>query len=140
MAAAEGRAGGRPDGSRGLRRPAVAEPEPGGAERLINENTGQKSTAYWVERFAEIGVPCGEINNIQQVFENPQVQHLGMARDVDSQERGPSQIVGQPIRMSRSSAEIRRPPPTKGQHTAEILAEYGFEEAEIEDFSARGIT
>jgi len=107
---------------------------------LINENTGRKSTEYWVGRFAEIGVPCGEINNIQQVFENPQVQHLGMARDVDSQERGPSQIVGQPIRMSRSSAEIRRPPPTKGQHTAEILAEYGFEEAEIEDFSARGIT
>ncbi|MED5304820.1 MAG: CoA transferase, partial [Pseudomonadota bacterium] len=106
----------------------------------INENTGRKSTEYWVGRFAEIGVPCGEINNIQQVFENPQVQHLGMARDVDSQERGPSQIVGQPIRMSRSSAEIRRPPPTKGQHTAEILAEYGFEEAEIEDFSARGIT
>ena len=46
----------------------------------------------------------------------------------------------QPIRMSRSSAGVRRPPPTKGQHTAEILAEYGFEDAEIEDFSARGIT
>ena len=82
---------------------------------LINENTGQKSTEYWVERFAEIGVPCGEINNIQQVFENPQVQHLGMARDVDSQERGPSQIVGQPIRMSRSR---RDPSPASDEGTA----------------------
>ena len=107
---------------------------------IINENTSQKSTAYWVERFAEIGVPCGEINNIQQVFESPQVQHLGMARDVVSQERGPAQIVGQPIKMSSSSSDIRRPPPTKGQHTEEILAEFGYTEAEIADFAARDVT
>ena len=107
---------------------------------IINENTSQKSTAYWVERFAEIGVPCGEINNIQQVFESPQVQHLGMARDVVSQERGPAQIVGQPIKMSSSSSDICRPPPTKGQHTEEILAEFGYTEAEIADFAARDVT
>ena len=107
---------------------------------IINENTSQKSTSYWVDRLAEIGVPCGEINNIQQVFESPQVQHLGIARDVNSQERGPSQIVGQPIKMSRSASDIRRPPPTKGQHTAEILAEFGYSEADISDFAARGVT
>ena len=107
---------------------------------IINENTSQKSTAYWVDRLAEIGVPCGEINNIQQVFENPQVQHLGIARDVNSQERGPSQIVGQPIKMSRSATDIRRPPPTKGQHTAEILAEFGYSEDDINDFATRGVT
>jgi crotonobetainyl-CoA:carnitine CoA-transferase CaiB-like acyl-CoA transferase len=107
---------------------------------IINENTVLKSTDYWVARLAEIGVPCGEINNVQQVFENPQVQHLGMARDVDSQERGPAQIVGQPIKMSRSKAEIRRPPPTKGQHTGEILAEFGYSDDDINGFAARGIT
>ena len=107
---------------------------------IINENTSQKNTSYWVERFAEIGVPCGEINNIQQVFESPQVQHLGMARDVVSQERGPAQIVGQPIKMSGSSSDICRPPPTKGQHTEEILAEFGYTEAEIADFAARDVT
>ena len=63
-----------------------------------------------------------------------------MARDVDSQERGPSRIVGQPIRMSRSRSDIRRPPPTKGQHTAEILAEFGYSDDEIDGFAARGIT
>jgi crotonobetainyl-CoA:carnitine CoA-transferase CaiB-like acyl-CoA transferase len=68
------------------------------------------------------------------------VQHLGMARDVDSQERGPARIVGQPIKMSRSKAEIRRPPPTKGQHTGEILAEFGYSDDDINGFAARGIT
>jgi len=107
---------------------------------IINENTSKQTTEYWVERLAEIGVPCGEINNIDQVFASPQVQHLGIARDMVSQERGPGQIVGQPIIMSRSKSEIRRPPPTKGQHTEEILSEYGFSSDEIAAFSDKGVT
>ena len=106
---------------------------------LINENTGQDTTDNWINRLNESGVPCGEINTIDKVFDNPQVEHLAIARDMVSQERGASQIVGQPIIMSESSAEIRRPPPKKGEHTSEILLEFGFNEDEILYFNEKGV-
>ena len=105
---------------------------------LINENTVQDTTDNWISRLNKSGVPCGEINTIDKVFVNPQVEHLGIARDMVSQERGASQIVGQPIIMSESSAEIRRAPPRKGEHTSEILLEFGFREDEISDFNKKG--
>ncbi|MEM1201528.1 MAG: CoA transferase, partial [Pseudomonadota bacterium] len=85
------------------------------------------------------GVPCGEINTIDKTFESPQMQHLGMAWDVDSQERGKSKLVGQGILMSGSSASIVAPPPTIGQHTREILGEYGYGDDEIDQFEANGV-
>jgi formyl-CoA transferase len=105
---------------------------------LINEATRTDSSEHWIVRLNEAGVPCGEINNIDEAFASPQVQHLGMARDMVSQERGATQIVGQPIAMSRSASEIRRPPPTLGQHTEEILAELGYESAAIDHLRKDG--
>ena len=60
-----------------------------------------------------VGVPCGEINTIDKVFENPQMQHLGMAWDVDSQERGKSKLVGpadHPERFEGVDHRARRQP------------------------------
>ena len=69
---------------------------------------------------------CGEINSIDEAFASPQVEHLGLAQDVFSQERGPTQLVGQPITLSRTESSIRRPPPRRGEHTQEILEELGY--------------
>ena len=86
------------------------------------------------------GVPAGEINDIGQVFANPQVQHLGLAQPVVSQERGPTHLVGQPILMSRTPSYIAAPPPLAGQHSRDILAEIGFSADEIEAMKASGAT
>ena len=104
----------------------------------IEAITLTRSTADWIDAFNAAGVPAGEINDISQVFANPQVRHLGLAQPVVSQERGETELVGQPIIMSRTPSHIAKPPPLAGQHTAEILAEVGYSEAEIAEMKAAG--
>jgi crotonobetainyl-CoA:carnitine CoA-transferase CaiB-like acyl-CoA transferase len=106
---------------------------------ILNVHTRKRSSADWIEILNEAGVPCGEINAIDQVFASPQVKHLGIARDFVSQERGASQIVGQPINMSRSVSDIRLPPPTLGQHTDEVLGEIGLSSDEIARLKDDGV-
>ena len=72
----------------------------------INEIIRLDSTATWVERLNAAGVPAGEINDIGQAFENPQVKHLGLAQPIESHERGKTHLVGQPIMMSRTPATL----------------------------------
>ncbi len=109
-----------------------------GAE--IGAITAGRTTAEWIDVFTTAGVPAGEINDIGQVFSNPQVRHLGLAQPVTSQERGATELVGQPILMSRTGSRIATPPPLAGQHSADILAEIGLSEAEIADMKASGAT
>ncbi|MGD9805184.1 MAG: CaiB/BaiF CoA transferase family protein [Hyphomicrobiaceae bacterium] len=94
---------------------------------LIEKHTIQKSAAYWIEMLNANGCPAGEINSIDQVFGLEQVRHLGLAQPMDSQERGKTEVLGQPILMSRSKASVRRAPPKLGQHTEEVLSEIGYE-------------
>ena len=76
-------------------------------------------------------MPCGEINTIDQVFASPQVQHLGMAEDIVSHERGADAARWPADQLSRTDSSIMHPPPTYSQHTDEILAELGYDEADI---------
>lgn len=106
----------------------------------IEAITQTRSTADWIELFTAEGVPAGEINDIGQVFANPQVRHLGLAQPVTSQERGETELVGQPIIMSRTTSHIAMPPPTAGQHSDEILSEIGLSDAEIAEMKISGAT
>ena len=85
-------------------------------------------------------MPAGEINDIGQVFANPQVRHLGLAQKYTSQERGETELVGQPILMSRTPSHIATPPPKAGQHSEDLLTEIGLSKKEIAAMKASGAT
>lgn len=106
---------------------------------LIADITKRKSSREWIERLNAAGVPCGPINKMDEVFADPQVQHLGMAAPVQHSILGDMHVVNQPIKLSRTPNEIARATPEKGEHTAEVLREYGFSQDEIERFRRDGI-
>lgn len=106
---------------------------------LIDENFRQDSSASWIKRLNKVGVPSGEINSIDKVFGLDQVNHLGIARAMQSKQRGDVKVVGQPIIMSGADPSIRRSPPDKGEHSAEILAEFGYSDAEIKALAEKGV-
>lgn len=98
----------------------------------IEALTITRATAEWIERLNAAVVPCGEINDIGQVFDDPQVQHLGIAQTVESHERGATQLIGQPIQMSRTPSTISSPPPLAGEHSDSILRSLGYDDVGIE--------
>ena len=97
----------------------------------IDKRTVNKTSAEWIDLFNEIGVPCGPINSIDQVFADPQVQHLGMAAAGTRPDGSEQLFVAQPFSMSRTKTRIAATPPKQGQHTDEVLKEFGFADNEI---------
>ncbi|MDI3469220.1 MAG: hypothetical protein OJF62_001283 [Pseudolabrys sp.] len=97
----------------------------------IDKATGTKTSAQWVDIFNKAGVPCGPINSIDQVFADPQVKHLGMAKESHRSDGSRLGLVGQPFTLSRTPSSIAVRPPDLGEQTDEILSEFGFSAAEI---------
>ncbi|NQW09802.1 MAG: CoA transferase [Alphaproteobacteria bacterium] len=107
---------------------------------IIDAITRTRSSEEWVTSFNEAGVPAGPINTIDKVFQDPQVQHLRLAREIDSPTIGRRiGLVGQPVVLSRTPSDIVRHPPDPGEQSDEILAEYGYTAAQIADLRARTI-
>jgi len=90
----------------------------------------KRTSADWVERFNQAGVPCGPIYTIDQVYADPQVVHLGMAQSVKKNGKA-LRMAGQPMSLSRTPSRLVAPPPDLGQHTDAILTEFGFKPKEI---------
>jgi crotonobetainyl-CoA:carnitine CoA-transferase CaiB-like acyl-CoA transferase len=99
----------------------------------IGARTEQRSTAEWVKAFNDAGVPCGPIYAIDQVFDDAQVKHLGIAQDVPTDDERRIKLVGQPFTLSRTPSKMAARPPEFGEQTDEVLGEFGFSADEITD-------
>ncbi len=106
---------------------------------LISEATRQKTSAAWIDRLNEAGVPTGPIYAVDDVFADPQVRHLGVTAPVTHPALGAIDLVGQATRLSRTPCRIRSATPELGVHTDEVLAALGYEPAEIAAFRADGV-
>lgn len=89
--------------------------------RLLREVFRQRTTAEWVELLEKAGVPNGPINDIAQVYEEPQVKARGIRVDLEHPVAGKLPTVASPMRFSATKVEYRGAPPTLGQHTEEVL-------------------
>ena len=106
---------------------------------LIEELTVTKSSNEWVEKLEKVGVPCGPINSIDKVFDDPQVKHLGIAQSVDTIPYGETELVGQPFNLSRTPSSLKQRPPEKGEQNSDVLNELGFSDKELNDLKNQNI-
>ncbi|MET0963013.1 MAG: CoA transferase [Noviherbaspirillum sp.] len=105
----------------------------------INRRLASEDRAYWIERFNAGGVACGQINDLREVFDEPQVKHLQMVKEVESSHLGRQRLVGQPVQLERTPSTIARAAPRRGEHTEEILGELGLDDAELKRMKAAGV-
>jgi len=107
--------------------------------RELEQTFEQRSTREWLERMEAIGLPAGPVNDMPAVYADPQVQARGMLVELDHPTAGRVKHIGVPVKLSRTPGSVRRPAPTLGQHTDEILAEAGLAPAEIGALRAEGV-
>lgn len=106
---------------------------------IVGGKLAANSTAYWVETLNKAGVPCGPVNSIAEVFQDPQILAQQMVLDVDQPGHGPVRMLGFPIKFSGSPCQVRRPAPRLGEHSDEILDELGFAASEREALRQNGV-
>jgi formyl-CoA transferase len=104
----------------------------------INVILGTRNSAEWIEPLNAQGVACGPIYAVDEMFEDPQVKHLGIATPMHTKDRGPLAVMRQPMTLSRSESTIAQPTPERGEHSDEILREFGFSNDEIDALRASG--
>jgi crotonobetainyl-CoA:carnitine CoA-transferase CaiB-like acyl-CoA transferase len=98
-----------------------------------------QDTAFWVDAFDAAGVPVGPVNTIGQALSHPQALARDMVVELDHPQAGHTQALGCPIHFSLTPTRIDRPAPVLGQHTRELLREYGYDDGEIAQFVSAGV-
>lgn len=105
----------------------------------INRRLADQDRSYWIAKFNEGGVACGVINNLREVFEDPQVEHLNIVKEVESRRLGKQRMVGQPVQLTRTPSNIVRSAPLRGEHTTEVLKDLGYDDDVLARMKSHGV-
>ena len=93
----------------------------------------KQPVAHWVEKLQAVSVPCGPINDLEDVFSDPQLLSREMFVEMVHPTLGKIKQTGLPLKFSRTPGGLDRPPPLLGEHNQEVLQEIGFSITEIEE-------
>ncbi len=107
---------------------------------ILSEILARESRAHWNRALDEAGIPCGPINNLDEVFDDPQVRHRGLRIDLPHPLSGSVPQVAAPFRFSATPVDYEAAPPTLGQHTDDVLREQlGLAQSEIDGLRQQGV-
>ncbi len=101
-------------------------------EDLLNPIFVKHSTADWLSRLEEVGVPAGPVFNVNEMHTDPHTLARDMVVEVEHSRLGPVKTLGLPVKFSETPGKVASGAPVYGQHTREVLAEYGYEDSEID--------
>jgi crotonobetainyl-CoA:carnitine CoA-transferase CaiB-like acyl-CoA transferase len=105
---------------------------------LLQDAFRARARRVWLASLEAAGIPCGPVNDIADVFADPQVRARGMVGHVEHPHAGMVPLVASPLKLSATPVDLRHAPPLLGQHTDEVLREAGYDDAEIAALRARG--
>jgi crotonobetainyl-CoA:carnitine CoA-transferase CaiB-like acyl-CoA transferase len=106
---------------------------------MMSEIVATRSKAEWIAILDEAGVPVGPVHTIAEALTHPQTLARGMVVDLEHPQAGATKALGCPIHFSKSATRIDRPAPMLGEHSRELLREYGYSDREIDGFVEAGV-
>jgi crotonobetainyl-CoA:carnitine CoA-transferase CaiB-like acyl-CoA transferase len=107
--------------------------------RLMNTVLFTRTRAEWIELFDAAGVPCGPVHSVGEALSHPQTVARGMVVETQHPAAGPTKAIGCPVHFSETPTAVKRPAPLLGEHTREVLRDYGYSDSEIDGFVAEGV-
>ena len=106
---------------------------------ILQEELLKKTSNEWIKIFDDKGLPCGPINSITEMHNDPHTLDRKMVIEVDNKKAGKSKAIGMPIKFSDTNANTEIGAPNFGQHTDEILIQFGYSAEQIKDYKDKGI-
>ena len=99
----------------------------------------ERDKADWIAAFDAAGVPAGPVHSIGEALTHPQTLARNMVVDLVHPQAGETRAIGCPIQFSKTPTQVKRPAPLLGEHSRELLREYGYDDKQIDGFAAMGV-
>ena len=107
---------------------------------LLEPVMTSKTTEAWIESLRAVGIPCGRVQSVDEVCDNPQIHAREMIKELHHSTAGTVKVTGVPIKLSETPGEVSTPPPMLGEHTAEVLSEWlSLDSTELGELSEAGV-